>query len=165
MPKHLFHLAFQSAVGTPVIKLFTNSTHMYNINISEQMPVLIRSFVITTTDLATARTVTIALYDHLGNRLQIYDVTPNLDNNVIELTPYYKVEDGATAGTDQVTGTIDKGYLITPHTEIRLTWDGAIGAGDTSTWCITYEAYEKISWVDTADVTTEQFHVDLGRIE
>lgn len=165
MPKHLFLLELQKAAGTPAVALFVNNIHMYNPAITEKMPVLVRSFVITTTDLTTARTVTISLYTPHGDQLQIYDVTPNLDNNVIELTPYYKIEDGATAGTDGVTGTLDKGYLLTPYTELRFTWSDAISAADTSTWLITYEAYEKLDWRDTAGITTALRHLDLGRIE
>ena len=166
MPKHLFLLEIQKAPGTPAVKLFTSSIHMYNTQITEDLPFFIRSLRIVTTDLTTARTVSIDLYDKGNTRLQIYDVTPNLDNNTIELSPYYKVEDGATGATTLATGVIDpRGYGCSPRAEIRFTWSDAISASDTSTWTILYEAYEKIDWLDTAAITTELRHLDLGRID
>ena len=151
------------AAGTPTVRLSVNDKHYYNLGITERTPALLRSFRIVTTDMTDARTVTLGLY-YAGVRVQIYDVTPNLDNNTIELSTYYKVEDGATASTTVATGSTEKGYKITGRTELRLDWSGAISAGDTSTWYITYEAYEPLDWVDTAGLTTENRHVDLGQV-
>ena len=162
MYKRLFLLDLTASVGTPDIYITPSNEHQYSREIREILPVVIKSIVITTDDLVTARTYTIGHYSNDGDLLQIYDVTPNADNNTLELTPYLKVEDGATANTDATTGVLSDGWKAVRDTYVRINANDALGAGKNSQLKIVYEAVEKCSWSDAGGVTTANKHQELG---
>ena len=139
--------------------------HEYNVNDTEIRPFEILSYTITTTDITTARTATIALYSKNQDRLlYTYDVTPNLDNNVIYLKAYGIVEDGATAGTTALTGSTF-GFKCTGECYIRYILSGTVDNTDTMTIRLVYVAEEKMNIKVIAGDWTESFHQELGVFE
>ena len=139
--------------------------HEYNINDTEIRPFELLSYIITTQDITTARTATIALYTKNQDRLvYTYDVTPNLDNNVIYLKAYGLVEDGATAGTTALTGSTF-GFKCTGKCCIRYILSGTVDNTKTMTIRFLYVAEEKIDLEAIAGAWTESFHQELGVFE
>ena len=163
--KRLFYLDTISTAGTPVIRLHAGKDHYYNPDITEAMPFEIISHTIITGDLAAARTINIDLKLNDGTVIRHYTTTPNLDNNTVQLSPVLKVEDGATASTTGAVGIVKgsgwKGYR---DAFIELTLSGAIDATKTMTHRILYEAYEKVTVSDSANLTTTNRHEEIGRI-
>ena len=144
------------------LKFETGRIRDFNRDVLEPYPLEFLSYIITTTDITTARTATLSLYaKHDSQQLIIYDVSPNLDNNTIELKSYMIVEDGATAGTDALTGS-NFGFKCTSGTYIDYILSGTVDNTDTQVIRILYTGYEKMKVTALAGTWVENYHEDLG---
>ena len=139
--------------------------HEYNRETTEVLPMEILSYIITTTDITVAVTGTLSLYSNSdAQQLFIYDVSPNLDNNTIELKSYSIVEDGATAGTDALTGS-NIGFKTFRDTYMRFVLSGAVDNTDTMTIRVLYVAEEFAKFTAIAGAVEESYHLELGVFE
>lgn len=139
--------------------------HDYNRETTETFPLEILSYIIITQDIAAARTGTLSLYaNHTDQQLFIYDVTPNLDNNTIELKSYDIVEDGATAGTDALTGS-QFGFKTFRDCYMRFVLSAALDNTKTMTIRILYVAEEMATFTAVAGAIADSYHLELGVFE
>ena len=167
MYNRLFLLDFTLAVGTIEFTLTPSDKHEYSPS-HEIMPLTVMGYVFITTDLGTARTITISLslHDRVDN-LFLYGVTPDLDNNTIRIKPVMATDDSAIALITDMIGTLEHGFVATQGTALNHVGSGAIGAGDTCRIQIIYEAEEFATFRNFGTATIDDNltrHLELGVI-
>ena len=150
------------------LRLCPTQKHEWSPQTEEIRPMEVISVRADTSDIAAARTMTVCHHTKdTYTWLELYDVSPNMDNNTIYLNPSREVQDGDVASLSVTVGTNERGWRAFQHTYIRFVSSDTIDDADTVRLYIVYYAWEKCSYHLSIPIAmyTENRHYQLGNAE